>query len=70
MDNVQVESIDHVIGHHCMLKRPVRDRDGVNHFHEKPKVLRELNNLGRRMLLVEFSDGSTTFLFPEEVSIE
>ena len=70
MDNVQFETADAVVGRFCLLKRPVRDRDGVNHFNEKPKVLRELMNLDRRMYLVEFDDGSTTFLFPDEVTIE
>ena len=70
MDNMQIETVDPVVGRHCMLKRPVRDRDGMNHFNEKPKVLREVINLERRMFLVEFGDGSTTFLFPDEVVIE
>jgi hypothetical protein len=70
MDNMQIETVDPVIGRHCLLKRPVRDRGGVNHFNEKPKVLREVINLERRMFLVQFGDGSTTFLFPEEVVIE
>ncbi len=70
METMQIETVDHVVGRHCLLKRPIRDRDGINHFNEKPKVLQEVVNLGRRMYLVEFSDGSTTFLFPDEVSIE
>jgi hypothetical protein len=70
MENLQFESPDGVVGRYCLLKRPVRDRDGVNHFNEKPRVLRELINLDRRMFLVEFGDGSTTFLFPDEVTIE
>jgi hypothetical protein len=70
MESPQAEIANQVIGRHCLLKRPVRDRDGVNHFHEKPKVLREVINLGRRMFLVEFADGTTTFLFPDEVTIE
>jgi hypothetical protein len=70
METMQAESIDPVVGRHCLLKRPVRDRDGVNHFNEKPKVLREVINLDRRMFLVEFGDGTTTFLFPDEVTIE
>jgi hypothetical protein len=70
MENLQAEIADHVIGRHCLLKRPIRNHDGMNHFHEKPKVLREVINLGRRMYLVEFVDGSTTFLFPDEVTIE
>jgi len=70
MENMQIEAADHVIGRYCLLKRPVRDRDGVNHFNEKPRVLREVINLDRRMFLVEFGDGSTTFLFPDEVTLE
>jgi hypothetical protein len=69
METMQNDS-DYVVGRYCQLKRPVRDRDGVSHFKEKPKVLREVMNLDRRMFLVEFGDGSTTFLFPEEVTIE
>jgi len=33
-----------------------------------PIILRELVNLDREMLLVQFGDGSTTFVFSEEVS--
>jgi hypothetical protein len=68
MNNLETESS--VVGRHCLLKRPVRDHEGVNHFREKPLVLREVINLDRRMFLVEFRDGSTTFLFPDEVSLE
>ena len=70
MENMQVEAVDPVVGRYCLLKRPVRDRDGVNHFHEKPRVLREVINLDRRMFLVKFDDGTTTFLFPDEVTLE
>jgi hypothetical protein len=70
METTEIESVDTVVGRYCLLKRPVRDREGVNHFNEKPKVLREVVNLDRRMLLVEFDDGSTTFLFPDEVTLE
>ncbi len=31
------------------------------------EIVKELDNLGRRMSLVQFEDGSTTFLFPDEV---
>ncbi|HKV53652.1 MAG TPA: hypothetical protein VJN94_03325 [Candidatus Binataceae bacterium] len=68
MENVQV--IEALVGRHCSLKRPVRDRQGVSHFKEKPVVLREVTNLDRRMFLVQFADGSTTFLFPDELSID
>jgi len=70
MENVQIETVDPVVGRHCLLKRPIRDREGVNHFNEKPTVLRQIMNLERRMFLVEFEDGATTFLFPDEVTIE
>jgi hypothetical protein len=70
MENVQTEIHDTVAGRHCLLKRPVRDHEGVSHFKEKPLVLREVINLDRLMYLVEFGDGSTTFLFPDEISLE
>jgi hypothetical protein len=59
-----------VVGRHCRLLRPVRDHEGRTRFSEKPKVLREVNNLERHMLLVQFDDGATTFLFPDEVVVE
>ena len=39
-------------------------------FNERPEIVREVDNLNRRMFLVRFDDGSTTFLFPDEVNIE
>jgi len=59
-----------IIGRECLLLKPVPDRTGHMRFNEKPKILREVTNLNRRMFLVQFDDGSTTFLFPEEVDIE
>jgi hypothetical protein len=70
MDAAQIEAVDSLVGRFCLLRRPVRDRDGVNHFNERPRVLREVINLDRRMFLVQFNDGSTTFLFPDELSLE
>jgi hypothetical protein len=70
MENMQIETAHPLIGRYCLLRRPVRDHEGVNHFNEKPRVLREVMNLDRRMFLVEFDDGSTTFLFPDELVIE
>ena len=59
-----------VIGRHCHLLKPVRDQEGRTRFNERPEILREVNNLNRRMFLVQFADGSTTFLFPDEINIE
>ena len=59
-----------VSGRHCHLLKPVRDQQGRMRFTEKPKIVREVNNLNRRMFLVRFADGSTTFLFPDEINIE
>jgi len=66
-DNRQAESIS---GRFCKLLKPVRDRAGRSHFDEQPIVLRELNNLDRLMYLVQFADGATTFLFPDEVVLQ
>jgi hypothetical protein len=63
-------NVDAVVGRHCNLLRPVRDQQGRTRFSEKPRILRLIDNLGRRMFLVQFEDGSTTFLFPDEVNIE
>jgi hypothetical protein len=57
-----------VIGRHCRLLRLIRDREGRNRFKEQPLILREVNNLDRRMYLVQFDDGATTYLFPDEVA--
>ena len=59
-----------VVGRHCHLQHPVRDQQGRSRFSERPVILRDVNNLGRRMYLVKFDDGSTTFLFPDEVTLE
>jgi hypothetical protein len=56
-------------GIRCELRRPVRDHDGRVRFRETPMILREMDNLGRHLYLVSFDDGSTTFLFPEEVAV-
>ena len=47
----------------------MRDNEGRNRFTEQPLIVREVDNLGRHMLLVQFDDGSTTFLFPTEVTV-
>ena len=67
---MELTNSDAIVGRQCMLLRPVRDRAGLMRFNEKPRILREVNNLNRRMFLVQFSDGSTTFLFPDEINIE
>ena len=63
-------NIEAVVERHCRLLRPVRDHEGRSRFGEKPKILREIDNLERKMFLVQFNDGATTFLFPDEVVVE
>jgi hypothetical protein len=63
-----VEQFD-VSGRRCHLRRPIRDRAGRNHFHEGPVILRELDNLDRRMYLVRFNDSIETLLFSHEVEM-
>jgi len=58
-----------LIGKPCNLRRPIRDRAGRSRFNETPIVLREVFNLDRRMYLVRFADGATTFVFPDEVDL-
>lgn len=59
-----------VAGRYCKLVRPVRDGQGRSRYSERPRVLREIDNLGRRMYLVQFDDGTTTFLFPDEIILQ
>lgn len=56
-----------ITGKHCQLRKPIRDRSGRSRFHEEPVILREINNLDRLMYLVQFNDGATTFVFPDEI---
>jgi len=59
-----------VSGRHCRLLRPVRDHEGRTRFSEQPTILRQIRNLDRSMYLVQFADGATTFLFPDEVALD
>jgi hypothetical protein len=65
---MQEQSSSNGTARRCRLLTPIRDRSGRVHFGELPIILRELVNLDREMLLVQFGDGSTTFVFSEEVS--
>ena len=67
METLNPESL---VGRHCRLVRPVRDSHGRSRFSEQPLIVREVDNLGRHMLLVQFDDGSTTFLFPSEIIVQ
>ncbi|HJU28171.1 MAG TPA: hypothetical protein VJ718_03315 [Candidatus Binataceae bacterium] len=49
------------------LAAPIRDRSGKVRFRESLEIIREVDNLGRRMLLARFEDGATVLLFPHEL---
>jgi hypothetical protein len=59
-----------VSGRTCHLRVPVRDREGGIRFRERPTVLCEIFNLGRRMYLARFADGITMYLFAHEVEFD
>jgi hypothetical protein len=67
---METVSVDSLVGRHCRLLRAVRDNSGRSRFAEQPLIVREVDNLGRHLLLVKFEDGSTTFLFPAEVTVQ
>ncbi len=54
----------------CWLVKPIRDKAGRVRFNEMARIVDEVENLGRQMYLVKFQDGSTTFLFPDEIRFE
>ena len=61
---------DSVIGKVCRLTRSLRDASSkIRKANEEGTILREVDNLGRKMLLVKFSDNTSTFLFPNEIEI-
>jgi hypothetical protein len=68
--NSSAEDRDGVVGRYCRLLKPVRDREGHSRFNERPRILREVRNLDRVMYLVQFEDGTTTFVFPHEIILE
>ncbi|HZO81283.1 MAG TPA: hypothetical protein VFB33_06270 [Candidatus Binataceae bacterium] len=70
MIDMESTNLDSIVGRRCRLLKPVRDHEGFSRFSERPRILRSVDNLGRRMLLVQFDDGATTFLFPDEVVVE
>jgi hypothetical protein len=70
MMDMESANYESTVGRRCRLLKPVRDHEGLSRFSEKPRILRAVDNLGRRMLLVQFEDGATTFLFPDEVVVE
>lgn len=52
----------------CRLIKPIRDHDGRVRFQEEPRILREVDDLDGHMFLVQFDDGSTTFVFLNEMA--
>lgn len=58
-------------GKSCRLLIPFRAADGTYHqtTDPHPVIVRQVENLGRIMLLIRFSNDSTTFVFPDEIEI-
>lgn len=69
-NRMNTQAVSDFSGKRCRLLKPVRDHEGRARFGEQPTILRQINNLDRSMYLVQFSDGATTFLFPDEVAVD
>jgi len=52
---------------HYVLAANVRGKTVEHTKGEIVVVLKEIDNLGRRMYLIRFYDGETTFVFPNEL---
>lgn len=62
---------DGPVGKNCKLNNSIRATDGTIHNpDEQLTIIRVLQNLGREMYLVSMPNGTSTFVFPNEVTIE
>ena len=57
-------------GRRCRAKKMVRTHEAKIEPERRGTIVHELENLGRRMVLVEWDDNSSLYVFPDEIEIE
>jgi hypothetical protein len=53
----------------CGAKNMIRTRDITIQPGDQGTIIYEMENLGRRLILVQWDGGSPTYAFPDEVDI-
>ena len=53
----------------CGAKNMIRSREVTIQPPNQGTVIYEMENLGRRLILVQWDGGSSTYAFPDEVDI-
>jgi hypothetical protein len=57
-------------GRRCRAKKMVRTHDAKIEPERRGTIVHETENLGRRMVLVQWDDNSSLYVFPDEIEIE
>jgi hypothetical protein len=56
-------------GLRCRAKQIVRAHEAMIEADSQGTVVHEIDNLGRRMILVEWDGAGSLYVFPEEIEI-
>lgn len=56
-------------GLRCRAKTTVRAHEAKIESERLGTIVHEIENLGRRMILVEWDDDASLYVFPEEIEI-
>jgi hypothetical protein len=56
-------------GMRCGARNAIRTRDVTIQPANQGTIIYEMENLGRRLILVQWDGGSSTYAFPDEVDI-
>ena len=56
-------------GMRCGAKKIIRTHDVTIQPADQGTIIYEMENLGRRLILVQWDGGSSTYVFPDEVDI-
>ena len=57
-------------GLRCRAKRVVRTPETKIEPERRGTILHEIENLGRRMVLVQWDDNASLYVFPDEIEID
>ncbi|HWO42881.1 MAG TPA: hypothetical protein VNO43_13855 [Candidatus Eisenbacteria bacterium] len=56
-------------GMRCRAKRVIRSPGGLIPAHSEGKIAHEIENLGRRLILVSWDANGSTYVFADEIEI-